>query len=86
MHAVAGFFALGVLMVLGPRLGKYNPDGTANHLGGHNMPLTLVGLMLIYRGLLGLPDGLSVVSKRLDNQWRVGSNLWHTHDIVSTWF
>jgi len=53
VHAVAGFFALGVLMVLGPRLGKYNPDGTANHLGGHNMPLTLVGLMLIIVGFWG---------------------------------
>ena len=50
VHAVAGFFALGVLLNLGPRLGKFNSDGSANHLGGHNMPFTVTGLMLILVG------------------------------------
>ena len=53
VHAVAGFFALGVLLNLGPRLGKFNSDGTANHLGGHNMPFTVTGLMLIIVGFWG---------------------------------
>ena len=53
VHAVAGFFALGVLINLGPRIGKYNPDGTANDIQGHNMPLTLIGLMLIIVGFWG---------------------------------
>ncbi len=53
VHAVAGFFALGVLMNLGPRIGKFNDDGTANHIAGHNMPLTCVGLMLIIAGFWG---------------------------------
>ena len=53
VHAVAGFFALGVLINLGPRIGKFNADGTANHIPGHNMPLTVVGLMLIIVGFFG---------------------------------
>ncbi len=53
VHMIAGFFALGVLINLGPRLGKYNSDGSANNLGGHNMPLTLIGLMLIIVGFWG---------------------------------
>ena len=53
VHAVAGFFALGVLINLGPRIGKFNPDGTANDISGHNLPLTLVGLMLIIVGFWG---------------------------------
>lgn len=53
VHAVAGFFALGVLMNLGPRVGKFNADGSANHLAGHNMPLTVTGLMLIIVGFFG---------------------------------
>ena len=53
VHAVAGFFALGVLINLGPRIGKYNADGSANHLAGHNLPLTCVGLMLIIAGFWG---------------------------------
>ncbi|MBX2837071.1 MAG: ammonium transporter [Gammaproteobacteria bacterium] len=53
VHMIAGFFALGVLINLGPRLGKYNSDGSANNLSGHNMPLTLIGLMLIIVGFWG---------------------------------
>ena len=53
VHAVAGFFALGVLINLGPRIGKFNDDGTANHIAGHNMPLTVAGLMLIIVGFFG---------------------------------
>lgn len=53
VHAVAGFFALGVLMQLGPRIGKFNADGSANNITGHNMPLTVIGLMLIIAGFWG---------------------------------
>ena len=53
VHATAGFFALGVLIHLGPRIGKFNADGTANHIAGHNMPLTALGLMLIIAGFWG---------------------------------
>ncbi|MFT5796324.1 MAG: Amt family ammonium transporter [Candidatus Azotimanducaceae bacterium] len=53
VHAVAGFFALGVLINLGPRIGKFNDDGSANHIAGHNMPMTVVGLMLIIVGFWG---------------------------------
>ena len=53
VHMISGFFALGVLIHLGPRIGKFNADGTANHIAGHNMPLTLIGLMLIIVGFWG---------------------------------
>src|SRR5215213_1947535 len=36
VHAVGGFSALAAAIVLGPRLGKYNPDGTPNPMPGHN--------------------------------------------------
>ena len=53
VHAVAGFFALGALIHLGPRVGKFNPDGSANDIIGHNMPFTITGLMLIIVGFFG---------------------------------
>ena len=53
VHAVAAFFALGVLINPGPRLGKFNADGTAIDLPGHNMPFTATGLMLIIFGFWG---------------------------------
>lgn len=53
VHAIAGFFTLGVLINLGARVGKFNPDGSANAIPGHSMPATLVGLMLIIAGFWG---------------------------------
>ncbi|MEO0327317.1 MAG: ammonium transporter [Pseudomonadota bacterium] len=53
VHMISGFFALGVLINLGPRLGKFNSDGSANNIVGHNMPLTLIGLMTIIVGFWG---------------------------------
>ncbi|MGA0714164.1 MAG: ammonium transporter, partial [Gemmobacter sp.] len=53
VHAIAGFFTLGVLMNLGPRIGKFNADGSANAIPGHSLPATVVGLMLIIAGFWG---------------------------------
>ncbi len=53
IHAVAGGFALGVLVVLGPRVGKFNGDGSSNHIVPQNTWLVTVGLFLIYTGFWG---------------------------------
>lgn len=53
IHAIAGGFALGVLVVLGPRIGKFRPDGTPRSINPHNPWLVCVGLFLIYTGFWG---------------------------------
>ncbi len=53
IHAIAGGFALGVLAVLGPRIGKFNADGSANQINPHNPWLVAIGLFLIYTGFWG---------------------------------
>jgi ammonium transporter, Amt family len=53
VHGVAGAFALGVLLNLGPRIGKYTTDGLARSFRGHNTHLTLMGLLLIFTGFYG---------------------------------
>jgi ammonia channel protein AmtB len=50
VHGVSGFFTLGVLMNLGPRIGKYDANGKPRPILPHNLPLTMVGLMLIFVG------------------------------------
>ncbi|WP_246697724.1 ammonium transporter [Rhizobium sp. G21] len=57
VHTVAGFFTLGVLLNLGPRIGRYNADGSMNEIAGHNMPMSLIGLMLIVMGFFGFLGG-----------------------------
>lgn len=53
IHAIAGGFALGILVVLGPRIGKFAPDGTPRQLNPRNPWLVTIGLFLIYTGFWG---------------------------------
>ncbi len=69
VHMVAGFFALGVLINLGPRIGKFNPDGTANDLSPHNLPFAVFGLMLLIVGFFGFLGGCIIYN---------GSGQWTT--------
>jgi ammonia channel protein AmtB len=54
---VAAFYALGVLMNLGPRIGKFNADGTANEIAPHNVPMATFGLMVLIVGFFGFLGG-----------------------------
>ena len=56
VHAVAGFFALGVLINLGARKGKFI-EGVPQVIPPHNLPMTLIGLMLIIVGFFGFLGG-----------------------------
>ena len=53
IHAIAGGFALGVLIPLGARIGKFSADGTSNNINPRNPWLVTVGLFLIYTGFWG---------------------------------
>lgn len=53
VHAIAGGAALAVLIVLGPRIGKFRPDGTPREIPPHNVWLVTIGLFLIYTGFWG---------------------------------
>jgi Amt family ammonium transporter len=45
-HAVGGLCAAAGAIVLGPRIGKYNRDGTANAIPGHHMPMAILGCLI----------------------------------------
>ena len=53
IHAIAGGYALGILVVLGPRIGKFAADGTPRAILPHNPWLVAIGLFLIYTGFWG---------------------------------
>ena len=50
VHTVAAAFTLGVLLNLGPRIGKYDEQGRPQSIPPHNLPMTMLGLMLIFTG------------------------------------
>jgi Amt family ammonium transporter len=53
VHAIAGGAALATLIVLGPRIGKFRPDGTPRDIPPHNTWLVCIGLLAIYTGFWG---------------------------------
>ena len=54
IHAIAGGFALGVLVVLGPRIGKFREDGTPRDIPPHNTWLVTPWTVPDLYRLLGL--------------------------------
>lgn len=53
IHGVAGGFALGILVVLGPRLGRFDANGNPRVFAPQNPWLVTIGLFLIYTGFWG---------------------------------
>ena len=60
VHGVGGWAALVGAYLLGPRIGKYTRKG-AHPIKGHNMPLTAIGVFLLWFGWYGFNGG-SVLS------------------------
>jgi Amt family ammonium transporter len=57
VHAVGGITALAAAMLIGPRIGKYNRDGSANAIPGHDMVLVLAGCFILAFGWFGFNPG-----------------------------
>src|SRR5258708_777405 len=57
VHAVGGWTALAGAVVLGPRIGKYNPDGSSNTIPGHNMVIAITGCLILAFGWFGFNPG-----------------------------
>ena len=53
VHAVGGFIALAGAAVVGPRIGKFNSDGSANYLPAHNVPFVIIGTFILFFGWFG---------------------------------
>ena len=50
VHTLAGGAALGALLVSGPRVGRYNRNGTPTAIPAHSLPLAGIGVFLLWVG------------------------------------
>ncbi|MCC7247062.1 MAG: ammonium transporter [Lysobacter sp.] len=57
VHTIGGFTALGALVVLGPRFGRFSRTGEVREIPGHNLPLAALGAFLLWVGWLGFNGG-----------------------------
>ncbi len=57
VHSVGGWIGLAGAIVLGPRLGKYGPDGSVHAIPGHNLPLAALGVFILWFAWYGFNCG-----------------------------
>lgn len=57
VHSIGGWLALAGILVIGPRLGRFAPDGTPRLIAGHNMTLLALGGFILWFGWFGFNAG-----------------------------
>ena len=57
VHLIGATGALAALLHLGPRIGKYGPDGKPRPIPGHSMPLVGLGVLILWLGWFGFNPG-----------------------------
>ena len=72
VHAVGGVTALAVAMIIGPRIGKYNRDGSANPIIGHDISAVLIGCFILAFGWFGFNPG-STLGASANGNLRIGT-------------
>ncbi|MCB0079363.1 MAG: ammonium transporter [Caldilineaceae bacterium] len=62
VHSVGGWAALALLIVLGPRAGRFKKDGTPNRLAKANLPMAALGTFMLWLGWFGFIGGHALLS------------------------
>jgi Amt family ammonium transporter len=57
VHGVGGGMALAGALLIGPRLGKFLPDGSVRPMPAHNFPLAALGVLILWLGWFGFNGG-----------------------------
>ncbi len=57
VHSIGGWAALAGAIVVGPRRGKYDADGTPQAFPAHNLPLAALGVFILWLGWFGFNAG-----------------------------
>lgn len=65
VHLTGGVLAFVGAAILGPRIGKYNRDGSANAMPGHNLPMATIGTFILAFGWFGFNAGSTLAGSDL---------------------
>ncbi len=65
VHMVGGLTALIAAAMVGPRIGKFNADGTPNLIKGHNTPYVVIGTFILFFGWFGFNAGSTLAATEL---------------------
>jgi Amt family ammonium transporter len=62
VHTVGGVAGLAGILILGPRIGKFRPDGKVNPIPGHNMTSATLGCLILWLGWFGFNPGSTMAA------------------------
>ena len=65
VHMTGGVIGLVGAWILGPRIGKYNRDGSPNPIPGHNIPMAIIGTFILAFGWFGFNPGSTLAGTDL---------------------
>lgn len=65
VHGMGGLTAFVAAWFIGPRFGKYNPDGSPNVIHGHNLVYIVVGTLILIFGWFGFNAGSTLAVTEL---------------------
>lgn len=74
VHSIGGWCALGALVLIGPRFGRYSRKGDIHVIPGHNLPFVAIGGLILWFGWFGFNGGAA--AKDFSN---LGQLLLNTH-------
>jgi Amt family ammonium transporter len=74
VHGVGGTAALVGAWLLGPRIGRFNKDGSPNVIAGHNLPLVMIGVFILWFGWYGFNAGSTLGMAEPEVVGRVAMN------------
>jgi Amt family ammonium transporter len=86
VHSVGGWLALTGAIVLGPRIGKYGPDGKPNAIMGHSIPLASLGVFILWFGWFGFNAGSTTVADGSIGYIAVTTNLSAAAGAIAAMF
>jgi len=75
VHSIGGWLALAGAIVLGPRIGKYGPDGKPKAIMGHSVPLAALGVFILWFGWFGFNPGSTTTGDESIGYIAVTTNL-----------
>jgi Amt family ammonium transporter len=66
VHLTGATAALAGVLLLGPRRGKYGPEGQVNAIPGSNLPLATLGMLILWLGWFGFNGGSELKVSNVD--------------------
>jgi len=74
VHSIGGWCALGALIIIGPRTGRFSRKGDVHQISGHSLPYVALGGFILWFGWFGFNGG--AVNEDFSN---LGQILLNTH-------